>query len=150
MQLSPLQQIQNIGKHSIGGFPTDQIIRTADVGWLAASICCQLYGSTHATAQVLASILYYPLLDHKEELEKVLGYDPHTDLSHMDKLIVKFCICLAHLHELNFEVIKGNYLCMPALERCQAEMDSLNKEIGAESEKITGAEKDSKRKQYKH
>ena len=150
MQLFPMQKLTGIGKHLFGTHPTDQKIKVSDVCWSAAAICCQIYGKTLATAPILASCTYYSIILDDEAINDVLGYNPYTNLPELHKAIVEYCVSLAILHELDLEVNKGNYHCIPALEKCSERVQHWNKEV----ERLTTTEQTEKtvekRKKYKH
>ena len=145
--LTPIERLLAIGKlPRIATAALDTKIDNAQISWETAVICCQVF-KDHATAPVLATCLFHSIADNNEAMERLIGYNPHNALNPLENAIVRYCVILAELHELNHAVIGGNKLVRHELQRCQQDMDKVNQEIAALSKVAT--EEDTKNKKLK-
>ena len=150
--LTPIEKLLAIGKlPRITTAALDTKLDNAQISWETAAICCQVF-KDHATAPVIATCLFHSIADSDKAMEKLLGYNPHNGLTDLEHEIVRYCVILAELHELNHAVNGGNKLVMQELQRCQEDMERVNQKIAELSKK---AEKKAKQptktgKKYPH
>ena len=148
MELFPIQRILGLGKCGSNNHPQINTSTVSHIGWLAAAVCCQVYKDSFATAPVVASCIYYSIVEDDEACQSLLGYNPYTNLTDLQKTVVKFCVSQARLHDLDYEVRTGNYYCINALQREQETMAALNDEIARLSKEA--ATPVPEKKEYKH
>ena len=144
MELFPIQRILGLGKCGSNNHPQNNTATVSHMGWLAAAICCQVYKDSFATAPVLASCIYYSIVEDDDTCISLLGYNPYTNLNDLQKTVVKYCVSQARLHDLDFQVSTGNYYCIPALRKEQEIMAGLNDEIKRLCEESQEAAKEAK------
>ena len=135
IELTQIQKLIGIGKlPRLIHAPTDQKYTNSQISWETAAICCQVF-KDHATAPVIATCLFHSMIHDDDVMNNVLGYNPINSLNELEKLIVQYCAIHAELHELDFELRKGNLFVAPALNDAKNLMDKLNNAIAEISEK---------------
>ena len=150
--LTPIEQLLVIGKlPRITTAALNYKLDNAQISWETAVICCQVF-KDHATAPVIATCLFHSIADNDQAMQNLLGYNPQKALNELENSIVRYCVILAELHELNHAVVSGNKLVLHELQRCQEDLDKVNKLISDLSKK---AEKKAKQptkndKKYPH
>ena len=155
IEITQMQKLIGIGKlPRLIDAPTDQRFTNAHISWNTAAICCQVF-KEHSTAPVIASCLFQSAIHDDDIMQSLIGYNPFTNLNELEKAIVQYCVILAELHELDCEVIKGNFYCRPALQAVHKAMEETQKLIAELSEKAIKEaepteEKPAKKRRYKH
>ena len=134
MQLS-IQEILSFGKHNFTTYPLDRNINNAHICWNATAICCKMFGNSYATAQVLASITYFPIVED-DNIYQILGYNPYTNLAEHEKTIVRYCVLQAKLHEFEYELQRGNYYVANAVQLCKTNLQIIEDELNRQLDKI--------------
>ena len=127
-QLTPIQQIVGLGRIPKVLAPTERPINNATIGWNAAVMCMQIF-QNFSTAPVIAACLMHNNAEAPDVMTDMIGFNPYENLSDLDKKIVEFSITIAELHELEYEVRKGNIYAQSALHQRQQLLNALNKDI---------------------
>ena len=152
LELTQIQKIVGLGRlQRLVNVPISKKIDNAQISWETAAICCQVF-KDNATAPVIATCLFHSLVDDSETMEAVLGYNPVNALTELEKAIVRYCVILAELHELDCEVKAGNFFVQPALLQTQETMDKVNNLIADLSDKAKAKSKtpSKPKKKYNH